>query len=61
MLDLARVYGELKGDGLAVLRVPYHQNQFCPKLGVPFWGSHNKNHSILGSILGSPYFGDLAR
>ena len=27
-----------------------------PKL---FGGSHNKDHSILGSILGSPYFGKL--
>ena len=31
-----------------------------PKLGVPFWGSHNKDYSILGSILGPPYFGKLA-
>ena len=30
-----------------------------PKLGVPFWGSQNKDYSILGSILGSPYFGNL--
>ena len=30
-----------------------------PKLGVPSWGSHNKDHRILGSILGSPYFGKL--
>ena len=28
-----------------------------PKLGVPFWGSqYIKELSILGSILGSPYF-----
>ena len=26
-----------------------------PNLGVPFWGAFNKNFSILGSILGSPY------
>ena len=26
-----------------------------PKLGVPSWGSHNKDYSILGSILGSPF------
>ena len=25
-----------------------------PKLGIPFWGSHNKGYNILGSILGSP-------
>ena len=25
-----------------------------PKLGVPFWGPHNKDYSILGSILGYP-------
>ena len=31
-----------------------------PKLGVPFLGDpHNKDYSILGSILGSPYFGKL--
>ena len=30
-----------------------------PKLGVPFGGPHNKDYSILGSILGSPYLGKL--
>ena len=30
-----------------------------PKLGVPFRGPKNKDYSILGSILGSPYFGKL--
>ena len=30
-----------------------------PKLGVPFRGSNNKDYNILGSILGSPYFGKL--
>ena len=30
-----------------------------PKLGVPFWGPNNKEHSILGSILVSLYFGKL--
>ena len=31
-----------------------------PKLGVPFLGTpHNKDYSILGSILGSPYIGKL--
>ena len=30
-----------------------------PKLGVPFGGPHNKDYSILGSILGSPHFGKL--
>ena len=30
-----------------------------PKLGAPFWGPNNKGYSILGSILGSPYFGKL--
>ena len=29
------------------------------KLAVPFWDLNNKDHSILGSILGSPYFGKL--
>ena len=31
------------------------------KLGVPFWGPHNKDYSILGSILGSAYLGKLPR
>ena len=26
-----------------------------PKLGVPFGGPYNKDYSILGSVLGSPY------
>ena len=30
-----------------------------PKLEVPFWGLYDKDHSIFGSILGSPYFGKL--
>ena len=31
-----------------------------PKIrGTFFGGSHNKDYSILGSILGSPYFGKL--
>ena len=30
-----------------------------PKLGVIFEAPHNKDYSILGSILGSPYFGKL--
>ena len=32
-----------------------------PKLGASIFlgGPHNKDYSILGSILGSPYFGKL--
>ena len=30
-----------------------------PKLWVLFGGPHNKDYNILGSILGSPYFGKL--
>ena len=30
-----------------------------PKLGVPFGAPHNKDYSIFGSVLGSPYFGKL--
>ena len=30
-----------------------------PELGVAFWGPYNKDYSILGSILGSPYFEKL--
>ena len=29
--------------------------------GTLFGGPHNKDYSILGSILGSPYFGKLPR
>ena len=32
-----------------------------PKLGYPFGGPYNKDYSILGSILGSPYFGKLPK
>ena len=28
--------------------------------GYLFGGTHNKDYSILGSILGSPYFGELS-
>ena len=27
--------------------------------GYHFWGPHNKDYSISGSILGSPHFGKL--
>ena len=30
-----------------------------PKLGYPFGGPHIKDYSMLGSTLGSPYFGKL--
>ena len=30
-----------------------------PKLDVPYWGPHNKDYSIWGSILGFLYFGKL--
>ena len=30
-----------------------------PKSGVPFGCPNNKDYSILGFILGSPYFGKL--
>ena len=29
-----------------------------PKLGVPCWGSYNKDYRILGSILGYPNLGN---
>ena len=28
-----------------------------PKIGIPFGGPNNKDYSILGSRLGSPYLG----
>ena len=31
------------------------------KLGVPFGGSHNKDYSVLGSILGFPCLGKLPK
>ena len=33
--------------------------QGFPKVGYHFGGLYNKDYSILGSILGSPYFGKL--
>ena len=30
-----------------------------PNWGYLFWGPHNKDYSVLGSILGSPYFRKL--
>ena len=35
------------------------KNGGFPKLGVPFWGSLDKDYSIWGFILGSPYLGKL--
>ena len=29
-----------------------------PKLGILFWGPNDKDYSILGCMLGSPYFGN---
>ena len=48
-------FGQFGPPGL-VLGIVYGS---FPKLGVPFWGPNNKDYSILGSILGSPYFGKL--
>ena len=31
------------------------------KIMVTFWGPHNKDYNILGSILGSPYSGKLPK
>ena len=42
---------------------PKHLQSFTrgfPKIrGYPFGGPHKKDHNILGSILGSPFFGKL--
>ena len=35
------------------------QHTGFPKIRCTFWGPHKKDYSILGSILGSPYFGKL--
>ena len=32
-----------------------------PKLGYPFWGPHNKDYSILGSIFGVPLFWEITK
>ena len=33
-----------------------------PKMRDPFvWGPHNKDHGILGSILGSPFWGGTTK
>ena len=44
-------------SGWAPCSCPTHGG--FPKLGVLFRGPNNKVCSILGSILGSPYFGKL--
>ena len=37
-----------------------HRVRGFPKLGAQFWGCpHEKDYSILGSILGSPIWGNL--
>ena len=48
-------------DRVAVrhLKLWYHNLGGFPKLGVTFWGPNNKDYSIWGSMLGSPYFGKL--
>ena len=45
---------------LPVLALGSCQNAFggLLQLGVPLWGPHNKDYSIVGSILGFPCFGD---
>ena len=52
--------GLLKGETLAKLLHPVSRdgsrngnplpNGGLPKLGVPFWGTHSKDYSMLGSI-----------
>ena len=44
---------------VAFLEIPPNEN--FPKLGgTLFGGPHNEDHSISGSVLGSPYFGKLS-
>ena len=38
---------------------PQKLHEGCPKLGVHVWSPYVKDYSILGSMLGSPYFGKL--
>ena len=55
------VHTETGGWRVRPLEVPRvgHRNGGFPKLGVLFGRYHNKDYSILGSILGSPYVGKL--
>ena len=39
-------------------RNPINPKRKFPKISGAFSGSHNKDYSILGSILGYPYFWD---
>ena len=67
-------YNYMEPLGKAIGRIGSQASQSCqfkcrnlfgllyggfPKLGVPFWGPYNKDYSILGSRMGSPYFGKL--
>ena len=45
---------------VSICREPGSYLERFPKIrGTNFGGPHNKDYSILGSILGSPYFGKL--
>ena len=44
---------------LSLLRSMWSLNEGFPNLGYIFGGPYNTDYSILGSILGSPYFGKL--
>ena len=46
-----------KASEVGIARV--HQKRDCHNLRVPFWEVPEKYHSLLGSILGSPYLGEL--
>ena len=49
--------GLIKGDTRSL---DYSSFGAFPKLEVPFWRvPYNKDYSIFGSILGSPYLGKL--
>ena len=41
------------------IEATYHHLEISQNYGYHFKGSHNKDYSIWGSILGSPYFGEV--
>ena len=69
MWEFPKIRGTFKGDILGLYRDNGKENGYyylgfrvyrvSENSGYPFGGPHNKDYSILGSILGSPYFGKL--
>ena len=59
MEDFGSQTSQRTGPGNATLLIAPPLNGGFPNLGYLFGGPHNKDYSMLGSILGSPYIGKL--